>query len=157
MQCMRHDTFIGVCGWNIGHMFTSNQACFAMEVFHLNVKDHLAFNKLETICHPPEHCMWLWHSSSLWQWQVDPERLSMAKASSTNFVRGRPYLWVFFKYLTLQCFTTEMIASLFFMMQNTHQMKPGSRVTPIWIANSARWTGCDSLRSNSFFQELDWP
>ncbi len=66
----------------------------------------------------------------------EPDHLSMARALSTNFGRGRPYLCVLFKYLTLRCFTSKMMVSLFLRNQNTHQLKPGSSATPICIANS---------------------
>ncbi len=87
--------------------------------------------------------------------RVDPDHLSIASESSTSFGRERPYLWVFFSTLTFQHYTRDMIKSLFLRTQNAHQLKPDSSATPIWIANSATWTGWDSLRLHSFSQEVE--
>ncbi len=86
--------------------------------------------------------------------KVDPVYLSMAKASSAYFDRGSQS-GVFWGYLTLNHLTSEMIVSCFLRTQNIHHLKLGWRATPIWIANSATCTGCDSFRLDSFAQVVE--
>ncbi len=102
-------------------MSASNQACLVAKVFHFDVKDHVAFDNNWNPCGTFPLSSRVTNATLMFfislvmvsAQRVEPERLSIDRASSTNFGKGRLYLWVFFKYLTLHCFTSEIITSLF--------------------------------------------
>ncbi len=54
VDCLMHDdTCKCESGRDIGHISASNLACFAMEVFHLKVKDCVVFDKKESMWNIP--------------------------------------------------------------------------------------------------------
>ncbi len=68
---MQYDTCIGECGKNIEYWSPGHQACFTMIVFHLDIKGHVVFDKLESMWNtPPEHQMQYRHFSCLVQWHL---------------------------------------------------------------------------------------
>ncbi len=111
---------------------------------------------VELSCHTPEH--WIQLGCSLFPWLTSTQRVQCACQWPGHFpptLAGGAYLWVFFKYLTLWYLTRDMNASHFSRTKKSHQFKQNPRTTPIWITNSATWTGWDSLRLDSFSQEVE--
>ncbi len=146
---------VGEFNRNIGCMPPSHRACFSTEVFHINIKEHVAFYKLESMWNIPVILQSIEGHMDILHFFSNGIQQSIAEASSTELGRRRPYLCVFFKYLILQSFANEMIASCLFRIQKTHQLKLSLRENPIFIANPVTWTGSDSLRSDSFSKVVE--
>ncbi len=131
-----------------------------MELFHLDVKDHVEFDKLESMWNLPAILQSIKCNSDILHFLGNGIRSDGRAGATANgqcviyqLWQGRPYLCIFFGYLTLQCFTSKMLASLFLRTFNTHQLKPVSSAAHICTANSATWTGWERLRSDNFSQE----
>ena len=66
-----------------------------------------------------------------------------------------PNLCVFLRYAVFRVLASLMMASLFFRVCGTHQLKAGSRSMPCDTANSAVSIGCDSFKSFRGSQDVD--
>ncbi len=115
------------------------------ENLHLDVKDHVPFDTLESMWNIPAILQSIEFNSDILHFFCNGIRPKGGARVSVNGQGIVHQLWqrkVILVLLPQVCdiasFDSEMIKLLFLMTQNTHQLKPGSNAIPIWIANLER-------------------